>query len=467
MTVFKIYEPTRTIGNGATVNFVADFQVADVTELVIKLIDTGATTNEVLQIITTDYTVAINETTENATVTFLTPPPGTKDVIIERVLDETQPTKIPDVATIRENILEGSYDKNTKLVQQLSEKIGRQLATSVVNDTLLTYDYDLPLAVDGRALFWSVSGVNASIVNSDTDLSDINAAVVASQAAQTGAELAETNAETAQANAETAETNAAASAVAADASADAAAASAATFGQNDVSYLSTTLFEVVIANGSKFIGVDSSLEFVFASARTFDITGTGGDLGALNTGSEATSTMYYLIALGDTTGAVAPHIIGVTEANYASFTTANLTGNYAAYDDYKRIGFVRNDFNGNFVTGEYYENRFFIDDFDEVNITRRDTSSATYADLDFSSCVPTVCRKVNLTITHTTGAIACVRMKGAIAGGALPSATSTGDLSGSMEYILDTSGVVQAKVSSGNARIQVTSIFDDLSVEGQ
>lgn len=458
MTVFKIYEPTRTIGNGATVNFVADFQVADVTELVIKLIDTGATTNEVLQIITTDYTVAINETTENATVTFLTPPPGTKDVIIERVLAETQPTKIPDVATIRENILEGSYDKNTKLVQQLSEKIGRQLATSVVNDTLLTYDYDLPLAVDGRALFWSVSGVNASIVNSTTDLSDINASVVASQAAQTGAELAETNAQTSETNAGNSATASAASAVSSAASAVAAAASAGSIGVNKVEWNSPTTDTVVIADGSVFTGVDSSTIFAFTSDRTFDITGTGGDLGALNTGTSATNTWYFLIALGDTSAVVAPHIIGVSEANYASFTTADLTGNYSAYDDYKRIGAIYFDGGSDLFAMSHIDGTTYFN-----QVKAGSTTSSSYVDSPNASIfLPTFARKCRCMFDGAGDAF--IRFKGNTGSG-LQVTQSGDDLSA--DIMLDASQVFEVKTSTGTLRWDFNSYEDDLSVEGQ
>lgn len=153
MTTSNIYEPTRTVGNGIVVAFTFNFKLDDETDMDVYLIDTGANTNKVLQTITTDYTVAINTTSEGGTITFGTPPPSTKDVILERTEDYTQPTDIPDVATIQESVLEDSYDKNTRLIQQIFELTSRKIGISVEDKTLVSsFDPEIDNFTSGAIL---------------------------------------------------------------------------------------------------------------------------------------------------------------------------------------------------------------------------------------------------------------------------------------------------------------------------
>lgn len=154
MTVAKTYAPTRTVGNGVTSAFTANFRVTDTSDPLVTLMDTGAITNPAVQVLDTDYSVTINESSETATITFLlTDPPATKDVLIESVLAYTQPADLPDVANIQESVLETAYDRNTRLIQQLSEKIGRQISMSVEDSTNKpSFDFELPTALTSNGI---------------------------------------------------------------------------------------------------------------------------------------------------------------------------------------------------------------------------------------------------------------------------------------------------------------------------
>jgi len=144
MTVTNLYAPTRTVGNGVTTAFAFTFQITDETDIDVFLIDTGANTNKTVQTITTQYTVVINPSTDGGTITFVTAPPSTKDVILERDEDYTQTNDIPDVATIQESSIESPDDKNTRLIQQVLEITRRKIGLSTADDTLLSsFNYDI------------------------------------------------------------------------------------------------------------------------------------------------------------------------------------------------------------------------------------------------------------------------------------------------------------------------------------
>lgn len=175
MTTENLYEPTRTVGNGVTVAFTVSFKIDDETDLDVYLIDTGANTNKALQTLTTDYTVTINTTSEGGTITFLTAPPSTKDVIIERTEDYKQPTDIPDVATIQESVIEGSLDKNTRLIQQILEITNRKIGITVEDETLVSaFDTNIQDFTSGALLQINstATGIGA------TNLADISLSAI-------------------------------------------------------------------------------------------------------------------------------------------------------------------------------------------------------------------------------------------------------------------------------------------------
>ena len=421
-------------------------------DLKVYLKDTTSEDDPVEKTEITHYTVTGAEDPDGGTVTMVTAPTATEELIIDREVDETQGSTYVNYNRFPATTVEKNLNILTMMVQKHTEELGRAFLKPIDETTTTT----IPSPTTDRCLKWDSGG---NLVNSTYDPDAQQDALADCLAAQTAAETAQTGAETAETGAETAETNAGTSATAAAASA-AAAAAALGVGVNDVSWATTSVSTAVIDSGSVFVGVDSGQIFTFAENRTFDIAGTAGTLGSLNTGSEASGTEYFLIGLGDTTATVAPHVIGVTAANYASFTTADLTGNYSDYDDYKRIGVLYNDGSSNFYEGEYVEGIFVY--FEDV---AESTTSTTFVDITLGQ-LPSVTRKAHILF----------RGNGAAAAKWRPDGSSSGDgkfiFNGVTQVVthlitVNSSQTFEWKTSAGTLWGTVSSYYDNLSTEGQ
>lgn len=427
-----------------------------------ELISTGVTTTLAL---TTNYTVTGVGAAAGGTIVLVAGNlPSTKKLSIRRVVPLTQVTDIRNQGDFFPEVHEDEFDKRNDVAQQQGDEIDRSLKISET--------------VDPSAFNMEISGLRiagaAPIINAAADgmeWVDLDAAAIAVAVAATAADAISTAADVVSTNADVVTTNAdvvltAADVVSADASAVAAAASAASLGASIVNHVSWSCqnnTQVIIDSGTVFTGVDSEVQFTFTTNRTFDPTGTAGALGALNTGTEASNTWYYLIALGDTTSAVTPHIIGVTAALYASFTTASLTGDYAVYDDYKRIGAIRNNAGGHFNWGWQFEGVFYFD----TAVNAGSTTSTTYVDLDLSAFMPPVSRVFTTPFLQSSTGVAYWKTKGGTHGGfQLSQGLSTSMINATVYS--DASQVVQYKVSTGTVTAQLAISFqDNLIEEGQ
>jgi len=457
MTVTNQYEPARTNGNAITTEFSFTFKVQDESDLKVYLVD-DATNTPVLQTITSDYTVSLNTVTDGGSVTFLSAPAADEDVLIERVVSLVQPTDIPNVGAIVESQLEDEYDNSRIIDQQITEEQSRMYRLTVADSTLFSQmSFDLPTPEAGKGLIWSTSG--NSIQNTTSDLSDIDDAV---QDATNAAASAQAFAITAGNHA----TSAQGFAITASNAANTAVTAAGAVRVNKVEWQCNSQTQAVVYSGSYFTGVDSGTLFTFTTNRTFDITGTAGTLGSLNTGSEASSTFYYLIALGDTTNTVSPHIIGVSAANYASFGTGDLTGNYSDYDDYKRIGVLRNHSTGHLVQGYYVDKRFFTAN-PIIAPAAASTSSASLVDLDFSTYLESFIRRAEFQMEVANGANASLSWKDFSNEFPVVEATAGDTNRNSFEILLDSSQIVEGKTTANTLSLACISYYDDLTEEGQ
>lgn len=198
MTISNTDNKTRVGGNGSVVAFSFSFSILDESELQVSKIDTSVSPEvATLQVITTDYTVAINTDSEGGTVTYIVAPTADEDSFIKRVNTLDQLTDIPRESNFPEESMENALDKLTKIVIQLNETLGRAV---LLPEFSLSSSPELPEPDEGKGILWDASG---NFVNTSEKLEDLIAAAAASAAA------------------------AAASAAAASASAAAAAASAA------------------------------------------------------------------------------------------------------------------------------------------------------------------------------------------------------------------------------------------------
>lgn len=132
-------------GNGATVDFAFTFRVFAAADLEVYLDGT-------LKTLTTHYTVDIDPSVEGGTVTFLTAPAASVEVLIKRVLDFTQPSVIPTEGNFPEKTVENALDRATMLIVQLKEILSRVPQLAI--DSAFS-DLTLPEPSAGKVLGWN------------------------------------------------------------------------------------------------------------------------------------------------------------------------------------------------------------------------------------------------------------------------------------------------------------------------
>lgn len=448
-------------GDGIVVAFGFPFPFAKDTDLVVSLYDELTSIEDDPETIITDYTVSGAGNPAGGTVTMVVAPTTDQKLIIRRVVDLTQLSKYEDYNRFPAATIVANLDNLTVMVQQLNEEI----------DRCQKFDASIDSSVVSAIIKGALVAGGVPVVDDDlkgVTWVDLDANAIAAAVASTAADAVSTAADVVTTNADVVSTNADAVSTAADAASAAASALIATAVAklNDIHFSCTANDQVVIALGSLFTGVDSGNQFTFAENRTFDITGTAGTLGSLNTGTESADAWYFLIALGDTTGAVTPHIIGVTPANYASFTTADLTGNYAAYDDYKRIGCIRNK-GGIFLTG-YFRDGFYY--YNVAPLALPTTASTSFASQSLVIWVPPVSQELSCRF-KVNGAANVFWMTDSSVGtgvGMPVIISAMGITQAFVTLALDTSQAFDWKTSANTLSIsEVTRYKDSLIEEGQ
>jgi hypothetical protein len=153
MSIATTTNRVRTQANGSAVDFAFTFKTFSQSDLKVYTV-VRATGVSTLKTITTDYTVALNTVTPGGTVTFLSAPASTLDVLIVRELEITQSTDVPNRGSLREEQIENVYDRLTMIDQQLQEQIDR----CIIQDVAGSVDLQLPAAVANKYLGWDADG---------------------------------------------------------------------------------------------------------------------------------------------------------------------------------------------------------------------------------------------------------------------------------------------------------------------
>ncbi len=136
---------------------------------------------------------------------------------------------------------------------------------------------------------------------------------------------------------------------------------------------------IVIQAGGHWRDTNNDRSYTFAANITVDIGNSLGALG-LDQGTESSSTWYALVGLGDSSGVLAPSVMLVDATDYSGSIVLP-TG----YDDFRRIGWVRNDGSSNFIQGEYLDGRFHYDDAQQVLTAG---TSSSFAGVSCAAFVP-------------------------------------------------------------------------------
>lgn len=116
-------------GDGSSVDFPFSFKCFAESDLFV-VVDDG--TDAVTQVLTTDYSVALNadqDASPGGTVTFVTAPGNDYEVYITSNLDALQETDMKNATTFRAAIIEAWMDRMTLVIQQIKADVSRCVKT--------------------------------------------------------------------------------------------------------------------------------------------------------------------------------------------------------------------------------------------------------------------------------------------------------------------------------------------------
>lgn len=167
MSIADTTNKVREAGNDVKTAFDFPFKIFEEGDIEVYKIDqdTGVAT---LQVLNTDYTVEINDTSEGGTVTYTVAPTSDEDSFIDRVVEYTQPVIVPEVGPLREVSISNALDRNTILAQQLLNLLSLSLKLPSTSEY---EDLTVPDPVSQKILRWKadLSGLeNADLTVTET-----------------------------------------------------------------------------------------------------------------------------------------------------------------------------------------------------------------------------------------------------------------------------------------------------------
>jgi len=257
-------------GNDSTTVFAYDFKVLDESHLVVTL--TSSAGVEIVQTISTHYTVSGVGNDGGGNVTMLTAPATGETLTITRSVPKTQLVDLQNRGGVQPQTLETMTDRVVQITQDLQEELDRTPKFQVSSD-LSSFDPTIPAPVASKAIVIKSDNTGFELVD-EPSASQAAAAASASAAATSAsnASTSETNAAASAAAASTSETNAATSATNAANSAASAAASAQGF--SGVELVTASSKDVETTDARKYYQVDASSNTVSINLPSI---GTGND----------------------------------------------------------------------------------------------------------------------------------------------------------------------------------------------
>lgn len=241
MSISNNYVPLRQLGNGVTTQFSASWAMINSVYAQVFLEDavTHVQTAVPQGSGAGKYTISISSS--GFTVTFGTAPTTGQYAVIGREVSQDQSVPYRTSKGFQGDLEEGSFDKLTAMVQDITDQVLRSLKFSLGS----TAAGALPAPVDDSVLAWS--GTAGTVKNGPTTATLLAGSTAAAASAAAAA--------TSAANAATSETNSGNSATAAATSAAAAAASAAGFSLKGSCKVATTAnLSATYANGTLGVG---------------------------------------------------------------------------------------------------------------------------------------------------------------------------------------------------------------------
>ena len=149
MTISSTVTRVNYVGNSVTDDFSFPYKFSANSDLIVYVAD-------VLQVITTNYTVTGAGLDAGGTVTFLVAPPAGNSVIIIRSPALTQGLDLVENDPLPAESVENAFDKLTMIAQRLSDKAGRSFVLS--DSAVSTVNLDIPAPVSDEVLKWNTAG---------------------------------------------------------------------------------------------------------------------------------------------------------------------------------------------------------------------------------------------------------------------------------------------------------------------
>lgn len=154
--------------------------------------------------------------------------------------------------------------------------------------------------------------------------------------------------------------------------------------------------------------LDTTGTAVLAPANNSLIDSTTTGAGALDTGTRASSTWYYIWAIGDSTGANPDEVLlslspgapfGAGAAGTPSGVSPVMPG---GYDLYRRIGAIRTDGSNNFISARKIHGVTWYEDASTTSVHSGAFSSVTYTPLALAAYVPPIAERAILAMYGST-----------------------------------------------------------------
>ena len=147
MTTQDNYTPIVYQGNGITTDFDFSFRILGKEDTLVYLEDTiGIQTKQTLD---SDYSVVLNNLGQNGgTIKFTIAPTSILKVVIGRSLTLEQPTPYGTSTEFQSKRVENNFDRNNLLIQDLGEKISRNINVPIGS----TIDTELDVIADNTVL---------------------------------------------------------------------------------------------------------------------------------------------------------------------------------------------------------------------------------------------------------------------------------------------------------------------------
>lgn len=175
MSISNTTSEIRYNGDNTTVLFSFPFKVFETTDIEVYVVD--ANDNATLQTLTTHYSVSVNSTTEGGSVTMVTAPTSTEELLIKRVLDQTQDTELPNEGPLPSKSIENALDRQIMLLQEFYTALSK--APQFPDGTNIT-GVTIAGNTAGKGLYFDADGnlqLTDQDINTLTPTTDITAAI--------------------------------------------------------------------------------------------------------------------------------------------------------------------------------------------------------------------------------------------------------------------------------------------------